>query len=451
MSAKYLPGGKKANEGINFVPGTDEKGFLIMKVESGNYGKKVSQSIRKVVKYLADDGHNLILDESKKYYTSIISDKNAEKKGAGYFVKDNFWTQKFSTAASSKFLDDFQPSQNAFVIELLEKKKKKLVGKVVLDEFACGGTGLHAATGPIFNPYNPSCIVGGSSSDSIRRPAAYCGIVGFKPSYGLISRSGVISMASSLDTVGILAREVQVIKSVFSIISQPDLHDLLTVAKRKKILSRPKNKIAVVAGIEKYLSSELNNLYHKTIKKLEKAGYPIEKITIPKNIREHLQITYLILCSSELISHLNSLQGITYGPHENIAITHKRSKYLGEIVKQRLLIGSYFLENQELFVKAQKMRYLVDKWVKKILQNYDFLVFPSTNSTAPPAANFNHSFAGLISSHWSDNLLLLANFAGLPSLSLPIGFVNDLPVSININSSYGNDKKVLALAEELEK
>ncbi|CAG8663550.1 2870_t:CDS:2 [Cetraspora pellucida] len=354
-------------------------------------------------------------NQSEKYYTSI----------------------ELTTTASSKFLADFHPSQNAFVIELLTKEEKKLVGKAILDEFACGGTGLHAATGPIFNPHNLSYIAGGSSS------------VGFKPSYGLISRSGIIPMASSLDTVGILARKVQDIKPVFSIISQPDLHDLLTVAKRKKILSRPRNKIAVVAGIEKYLSSELNNLYHNTIKKLEKAGYPIEKITIPKNIREHLQITYLILCSSELISHLNSLQGITYGPPENIAITHKRSKYLGEIVKQRLLIGSYFLENQELFVKAQKMRYLVDKWVKKILQNYDFLVFPSTNSTAPPAANFNHSFAGLISSHWSDNLLLLANFAGLPSLSLPIGFVNDLPVSININSSYGNDKKVLALAEEL--
>ncbi|CFW93462.1 putative Glutamyl-tRNA(Gln) amidotransferase subunit A [endosymbiont DhMRE of Dentiscutata heterogama] len=407
----------------------------------------------------------------EKYYTSIILGKNSKKKTSGYFVKDNFWTQKLVTTASSKFLDDFQPSQNAFVIELLKKKKKKLIGKVVLDEFACGGTGLHAATGPIFNPYNSSCIVGGSSSgsawavaknlapwslghdtgDSIRRPASYCGIVGFKPSYGSISRYGVIPMASSLDTVGILAREIHDIKSVFATISQPDPRDLLTVAKRKKNRTHAKNKIAVVAGIEKYLSSELNDLYHNTIKKLEKVGYTTEKITIPKKIREHLQTTYLILCSSELISHLNSLQGITYGPPENIAITQKRSKCLGEIVKQRLLIGSYFLEKQELFVKAQKMRYLVDKWVKKVLQNYDFLVFPSTNSTAPPAANFNHSFAGLISSHWSDNLLLLANFAGLPSLSLPIGFVNDLPVSININSGYGNDKKVLELAEELEK
>ena len=184
---------------------------------------------------------------------------------------------------------------------------------------------------------------------------------------------------------------------------------------------------------------------------MEKRGYTIEKITIPKKIREHLQITYLILCSSELVSHLNSLQGVTYGIKENISVDHKRSKYLGEIVKQRLLIGAYFLEKQELFVKAQKMRHLVDKWVKNVFQNYDFLIFPSVNNTAPPAANFSHSFSGLISSHWSDNLLLLANFAGLPSLSLPIGFVNGLPVSININSKYGKDKEVLEFAENWER
>jgi len=204
--------------------------------------------------------------------------------------------------------------------------------------------------------------LGHDTGDSIRRPASYCGIIGFKPSYGLLSRNGIIPMASSLDTVGIMAQRTSDIKSTFVTISQKDPHDLLTEACRNKKPSRQKNKIAVVEEIEKYLPIELSNLYHNTIKKLEKLGYIIEKITIPKKIQEHLQITYLILCSSELVSHLNSLQGVTYGiKDDNINITQKRSKYLGEIVKQRLLIGAYFLENQELFIKAQKMRYLVDK------------------------------------------------------------------------------------------
>jgi len=414
-------------------------------------------------------------NQEEKHLTNVILCENAnsdERKELTYFAKDNFWTKNFPTTASANFLVNFRSSQNAFVIELLEAKKKKLLGKTVLDEFACGGTGLHAATGPIFNPHNLSCIAGGSSSgsawvvakglvpfalghdtgDSIRRPASYCGIIGFKPSYGLLSRNGIIPMASSLDTVGIMAQKISDIKSTFATISQKDPHDLLTEAIKNKKPSRQKNKIAIVAEIEKYLPIELNNLYHNTIKKLEKLGHTVEKITIPKKIREHLQITYLILCSSELVSHLNSLQGVTYGIKDNVSITQKRSKYLGGIVKQRLLIGAYFLEeNRELFTKAQKMRCLVDQWVKKVFENCDFLVFPSTNNAAPPVANFNHSFSGLVSSHWSDNLLLLANFSGLPSLSFPIGFINNLPVSININSSYGKDEEVLELAEKLEK
>ena len=175
-------------------------------------------------------------------------------------------------------------------------------------------------------------------------------------------------MASSLDTVGILAVKTQDIKSVFAIISQKDPHDLLTHSSKtkissyllKKTITREK-KLAIIADLEVHLSPSLTKLYHNAIEKLRGLGYTIEKITIPKQIREHLQITYLILCSSELVSHLNSLQGVTYGVKENIDINHKRSKYLGQIVKQRLLIGAYFLENQELLVKAQKMRYLVDK------------------------------------------------------------------------------------------
>ena len=168
-------------------------------------------------------------------------------------------------------------------------------------------------------------------------------------------------MASSLDTVGILAQKTSDIKSIFAVISQKDPHDLLTEAHRNKSLFSNKSKIAIVAGIEKYLPPQLSILYHNAIEKLEKLGYTIEKITIPKKVREHLQITYLILCSSELVSHLNSLQGVTYGVKDKLSITQKRSKYLGKIVKQRLLIGAYFLENQKLFVKAQKIRYLADK------------------------------------------------------------------------------------------
>ncbi|CAI2183866.1 2270_t:CDS:2 [Funneliformis geosporum] len=342
---------------------------------------KIKEIKDKAIKEIgsADKAKNKITEQIKKDLKEVQSQLKNFKSGTNSYLASTFKKNKdegeklekqlnsclnnqeivdFPTTASAQFLVDFCPSQNAFVIKLLAAEKKILLGKTVLDEFACGGTGLYAATGSIFNPYNLACH---DTGDSIRRPASYCGIVGFKPSYGLISRAGVIPMASSLDTVGIVAQKTSEVKAVFKIISHQDPHDLLTETNRSRKLVPPKNKIAVVTGIENYLPTELSNLYHHTIKRLERLGYVVEKITIPKKIREHLQITYLILCSSELVSHLNSLQGVTYGVKDKISITQKRSKYLGEIVKQRLLIGAYFLEKQELFIKAQKMRYLVDK------------------------------------------------------------------------------------------
>ncbi|CAG8778898.1 20237_t:CDS:2, partial [Racocetra persica] len=289
---------------------------------------------------------------------------------------------------------NFWPGQDATVIKLLKKQGYQLLGKTALDD----GGGSSSGSAVVVAKKTVPFALGHDTGDSVRRPAAYCGIVGFKPSYGLISRYGVIPMASSLDTIGILANKVSTAQEIFAILAQPDPHDLITSTRKKKFfrhVDRP--KIATINGLEKFLPSELNKLYEQVQKKLEKLGYSITKINIPPRLRDNLQLTYLILCSTELVSHLNSLQGITYGRSEKLGITQKRSKYLGPIVKER------------------------------------------TNSPAPRIADFDHSLAGLISSHWSDNLLLLGNLAGLPSLSLPLGTIDGLPVSINLNSAYGQD------------
>lgn len=398
--------------------------------------------------------------------------KNTENKSS-YLIKDNFWTKDFFTTASSNFLDDFNPGEEATVIKLLSKKGFVCLGKTDLDEFACGGSGLLSKNGTFVNPHNSQHITGGSSSGSavavaknlvafalgsdtggsVRCPAAYCGIVGFKPSYGLISRYGLIPLSSSLDTVGILAVNVEITKRIFSLINQPDPNDLLTISSQKtKIensLAKSVKKIAIITDLEEYLEKGLKELYQQTLIILKKESYFIEKVELPKKLRDNLQLTYLIISCSELLSHLNSLQGVTYGCHEIITIAEKRDKYLGVETKKRLLIGAYFLENPEYLEKARKLRGWVDDWVKEIFAKYNFLLFPSMNSPAPKINEVSVTFAGTQIVHWSDNLLLLANFAGIPSLSLPIGLVNDLPVSININSAYGNDQEVLAMAEQL--
>ncbi|CAI2162212.1 17143_t:CDS:2 [Funneliformis geosporum] len=334
----------------------------------------------------------------------------------------------------------FQPNEDATAVKLLKKKGYICLGKADLDEFACGGSGLLANKGALTNPYNSQHIVGGSSSGSavavaqnlvpfalgsdtggsVRCPAAYCGIVGFKPSYGLISRYGLIPFVSSLDTIGILASRVETVKKVFSVLNQKDSRDLLTLTKKKKVKFLKKTKkIAIIQGLEEHLEKNFKKLYHQTINVLEKEGYRVEEVELPKELKENLQITYLIISCSELLSHLNSLQGVTYGTKENNSIFEKRNNFLGQEVKKRLLIGAYFLENLDM------------------------------NSSAPKINEISSAFAGSQIIHWSDNLLLLANFAGIPSLSLPIGVVKGLPVSMNVNAAYGDDRELLEIAELL--
>lgn len=407
----------------------------------------------------------------------MIGRKINQEKLTYFFAKDNFWTKDFFTTASSDFLNNFELHTEATVIKLLKKKGFICLGKTDLDEFACGGSGLLSKNGILVNPHNPEHIVGGSSSGSsvavakglvdfalgsdtggsVRCPAAYCGVVGFKSSYGLISRYGLIPLSSSLDTVGILAKNVAIAKQIFSIINKKDSHDLLTVTDKKNFESKSKvskstKKIAIIDGLEKHLKKDLSELYNEKLKFLKKEGYYIEKVKLPKKIRDNLQLTYLIISCSELLSHLNSLQGVNYGGGaKNNSIKENRSKYLGKEIKKRLLMGAYFLEEPYCLEMARKLRSLTNDWIKKVFSNYEFLIFPSMNGPAPEIKKVSSSFAGSEIAHWSDNLLLLANFSGIPSLSLPIGFVNNLPVSININSTYKNDKKVLELAEKLEK
>jgi aspartyl-tRNA(Asn)/glutamyl-tRNA(Gln) amidotransferase subunit A len=418
-----------------------------------------------------------VLKEEKKreQFKGVATWKNVSligKRELTYFAKDNFWTKEFFTTASSDFLSDFQPNEDATVIKLLKKKGYICLGKTNLDEFACGGSGLLSNKGILVNPYNHKHIVGGSSSGSaiavarnlvpfalgsdtggsVRCPAAYCGIVGFKPSYGLISRYGLIPFASSLDTIGILASRVETTKKIFSILAQRDSRDLLTITKKKRIkVLRGTKKIAIIQGLEENLEESFKELYYRTLSILKKEGYGIKKIKLVKELRENLQLTYLILSCNELLSHLNSLQGITFGAKENSSIFKKRDFFLGQEIKKRLLLGAYFLENLEYLKKAWRFREWAKQWIKEVLTECSFLFFPSMSSSAPKINEVSSAFAGSQIVHWTDNLLLLANFSGIPSLSLPIGIIKKLPVSININAAYGNDQELLEIAELLER
>jgi len=418
------------------------------------------------------------MEEQKNKAIIISTNKESNKniKQIPFLIKDNFWTKSFFTTSSSLFLNKFSPGQNSHVVEELEKNDFALLGKTSLDEFACGGTGLNAATGPVFNPFDKSFITGGSSSgsawsvakdivpfaighdtgDSVRRPAAFCGIIGYKPSYGLVSRFGVIPMSSSLDTVGIFSKKIEYINLAITAIKKKDPRDLTNVAFNKNTLNKEENikkgqYVAVIANLTEGLDPKLKKNYQKYLEIIKKMGYIIKEINIPENVTAHMQITYLAICSSELTSHLNSLQGVTFGANEENLTEKTRTDKLGTMVKQRLLLGAYFLDNNDLLIKARRNRSIINDFVKKIFEKFDFFIFPSSISTAPSVKDINDSLSGLISNDWRDNLLLLANFSGIPSINIPMGFIDNLPLGLNINCDFGNDKILLEFAEKIEK
>jgi aspartyl-tRNA(Asn)/glutamyl-tRNA(Gln) amidotransferase subunit A len=393
--------------------------------------------------------------------------KKSNDKENFFIAKDNFWTKDLPTTASSSFLSSFITAESATVINLLENEDYKLLGKSALDEFACGGTGLFSSRGKIVNPLNSKRLSGGSSSgsafvvankivpfalahdtgDSVRRPASYCGLIGFKPSYGLISRYGVIPMASSLDTVGIISYDLSLVRKIFKIIAKTDYRDLITLISEKKEAKSIKLKeIAIIDGIEEFLSKEHLKVYLKVLSLL-KNNYNINKIKIPEKIRENLQITYFILCSSEFVSHLGSLKGITYGEQKFNNITENRTNSIGKWVKERILIGNYFLKDEKLLLNAKKLRSKTKLWIDNLFNDFGFLLFPLTIGVAPLANKSFKEMSSINISHWSDNLLLIGNFVGNPSINIPIGEENGMPISINIDSSWKNDEHVLNLAD----
>ena len=403
--------------------------------------------------------------------------KGSKDKNVFFLVKDNFWVENFPTTASSSFLESFFPPENSTVVKLLLESGYKLLGKSCLDEFACGGLGIFSNKGEIFNPHDKSRLVGGSSSgsafsvskdivkfsighdagDSVRRPSSYCGIIGFKPSYGSISRYGIIPMASSFDTVGIMSKDINMISSIFKILHKIDYKDLTTLAfnkiKSKYLLKKNKlKKIAVIKGIEEFINKEYYQMYLDFLNKISDNNLlTVEKIDLPIEIKKSLQISYLILCSSEISSHLNSLNGLTYGCNNDNdkTIIEKRSARIGKWTKERIIIGNYFLKKNDLLEKANSFRLYLVQWLKKLFKEYDFLIFPGTEGAAPKLSDLTEE-KNLRKSEWIDNLLLLANLGGNPSINLPLGKIeNDLPVSINIDSSWNNEEELIKFSEYL--
>ncbi|MCD7894204.1 MAG: Asp-tRNA(Asn)/Glu-tRNA(Gln) amidotransferase subunit GatA [Erysipelotrichaceae bacterium] len=405
--------------------------------------------------------------------------------GIPFVLKDNYNTKGILTTASSKMLADYVPIYNATVVDLLKDAHTCLIGKASMDELAMGGTNKSALTGPVFNPWDLSRIAGGSSGgsaavvasglvpfalgsdtgDSIRKPAGYCGIVGFKPTWGRISRYGIIPYASSLDTVGAFTRNVRDMCIVMEAISGRDDRDMTSSNREvphylNDLTDDISNyKIAILTSVsDEIRNKDIQANFEYVINTFKQLGAIVNNVTIPIELMRSILPTYTIIANSEATSNHACLDGIKYGNRQDGAtvdevMINSRSDGFGDHIKRRFILGNLAIssENQErMFRKAQKVRRLIVEAMNKIYQDYDIILTPNCGSIAP---KLNEANDDRLSDEYIilENHLCLGNFAGTPSISLPSGFVDGMPIAVNIMGRLFEEQTVLNCAYALEK
>ena len=389
--------------------------------------------------------------------------------GAVVTIKNNLATKGVETNASSMFLDNFNPAYDATVVRKIKESGAAIVAKTHLDEFGMGGTGTFSAYGDILNPQDNSRLIGGSSSgsaatmneyvtmafasdtgDSVRKPAAIAGVVGFKPTYGAISRHGLFAYASSLDTVGVMTHNVSDAITASQVSFGKDPMDMTSTEVEIPEHKSVKPKTVAFLNMRNTLPDDVQIKYDALISKLKSKGIKVQKVDLPSELLRVIPSVYSIISYVESSSNLSNLNGLIYGlsgegnNFEELS-RNTRSKNLGPNVKKRITLGSYFSyrENNEIiFNKAKKIRRLIVNELNKIYNKFDLLIYPS-NRIAP---NKNLGFY----SDWVEDIMQIANFAGSPSISIPWIKKDSFPIGITIEKGPKEDKQLLSGALYIE-
>lgn len=345
-------------------------------------------------------------------------------------VKDNICTKSMPTTCASKTLEGFIPPYNATVIDKLNFNNMPILGKTNMDEFAMGSTGENSAYFKTLNPINPLLSPGGSSSGSaaavcgdlapialgsdtggsVRTPAQMCKLCGFKPSYGAISRFGLIAFASSLDQIGILSKNVSDCKMLFDVLCGRDTHDMTSVDICESVISSPK--------IAYFIKNE--------------SGLPADETTL--NVMQYLLPIYYIISSAEAASNLARYDGVRYGKDSKFGIEVTRRIELGNFVLSAENVGEYYN-------RACRARALLCNEMDKLFNSYDFIIMPTLTDKIPKL-NEKQSPIDIYS---LDAYTVLANLAYLPAISLPLG-----ECGVTIMGRRGEDTALLKFAEEVQ-
>ena len=427
---------------------------------------------------------HLTLFEEKNIENAKSSDKRFEKgdssgllDGIPIAIKDNINIKGELTTCSSKMLSNYRSPYNATVIEKLNNENVLYTGKTNLDEFAMGSSTENSAFGLTKNPWNTDYVPGGSSGGSaasvssrssigalgsdtggsIRQPASFCGLVGFKPTYGTVSRYGLIAFASSLDQIGPITKSVDDARIIYNSISGHDSLDATSIDNNQSNIPFDKSaKIGVIKELmEDGISDESRNEVTKVLESLKKQGYQIKEVSLPL-IKLSISIYYLI-APAECSANLARFDGVRYGLRVEGKTSYEmmqntRAEGFGDEVKRRILLGTYALSAgyyDEYYGKALRARKKMIDEFTDIFKDVDYLISPTTPTAAFKAGE---KTSNPLEMYMSDLCTIPANLAGLPAISIPTGLSKEnLPLGVQIMSKPSTDLSLLSFSEIIEK
>ncbi|MNO38344.1 Glutamyl-tRNA(Gln) amidotransferase subunit A [compost metagenome] len=425
-------------------------------------------------------------EEGARAQAAVLDDKLVNGGARGLLfglpagVKDNMVTEGLRTTCASQFLSNYNPIYDATAVTKLKQAEAITVGKLNMDEFAMGGSNENSSFHPVRNPWDLSRVPGGSSGGSaaavaageayftlgsdtggsIRQPASYCGVVGLKPTYGLVSRYGLVAFASSLDQIGPITKNVEDAAYVLQAIAGHDAKD--STSANVEIPDYLSALTGDVSGLriavpKEYLDGvdpKVKDAILEALRILEGLGAVWEEVSLPHT--EYAVAAYYLLASSEASSNLSRFDGVRYGVRADHSgnlldlYLESRSQGFGPEVKRRIMLGTYALSSgyyDAYYLKAQKVRTLIKQDFDQTFEKYDVIIGPTAPTTAFPLGS---QVDDPLTMYLNDILTIPVSLAGVPALSVPCGFADGLPVGLQIIGKPFDESSILRVAHAFE-
>ena len=426
--------------------------------------------------YITVRGEDALKDAAKADEDIAAGKLTGDLAGVPIAIKDNMCTEGVLTTCASKMLSNFVPPYDATVIKKIKEEGMVILGKTNMDEFAMGSTTETSYYGPTVNPHGDNRVPGGSSGGSaacvaarlapialgsdtggsIRQPASFCGITGLKPTYGKVSRYGLVAFGSSLDQIGPMGNNALDVAAVLNLISGEDENDQSSAKYEKVDLDAVRNFDLKGKTISEGMDEEVRSAVMAAVKLYEQAGAKVE--TFPMPIMDYAIPTYYIICCAEACSNLSRYDGIKYGyAPEGVddlmeLYIRSRSEGFGMEVKRRIMLGNFVLSSgyyDAYYNKALQAKALIKKAFDEAFEKYDVVIGP----VAPtPALKAGESLSDPLKMYLGDICTVLINIVGVPAISVPCGFTSDkLPVGMQIIGKHFDEQTLLGFTYAYER